>query len=170
MHFLQAPICHWFFLHQLNLGNTTTNNNFQELCGTWWGGEGWEGRSGETRFSLWFDFVRKNANENPPTPAGFFQVSQKTTYIWLVRSTDEDPNAYFCSNYFIERLKWAKSAHWISLSQHGWVMGRWWGRFAPAPTHHWKPSSVISVVSDDRWCIQCDSWKRGQFQQSLQTK
>lgn len=59
----------------------TTNNNFQELCGARWGGEGWEGQSGETRFSPWFDFVRKNANEKPPTPGGFFQVSQKMTYI-----------------------------------------------------------------------------------------
>lgn len=36
----KVPICLWFFLHQLNLGDTTTNNNFQELCGAWWVGRG----------------------------------------------------------------------------------------------------------------------------------
>jgi hypothetical protein len=34
---------------------------------------GWEGQSGETRFSIGFDFVREDANEKPPTPVGFFQ-------------------------------------------------------------------------------------------------
>lgn len=85
------------FPRKLNLGNRTTNDYFQELCGPCWGGEGWAGPSGETRFSSGLDCVRLDANKKPPTPAGFFQVSQTMMCIWLVSSTDEGSNVYFCS-------------------------------------------------------------------------